>query len=122
MFEIISSNCLILCIYLFLIKRRCLEELDPVVAALQRELETGKLQQDHIFYKALKNALEFATKIGLPAEQFQHNRTIQLLVKTMNLIMGQKGGGTFSFNWKVWNFPFIPGKTTQAKYKGGYTT
>ena len=35
--------------------------------------------------------------------------------------MGQKGGGTFSFNWKDWNFPFIPGKTTRAKYKGGYT-
>ena len=86
------------------------------------------IQLSQHFKESLKLAsynkifVEFATKIGLPAEQFQHNRTIQLLVKTMNLIMGQKGGGTFSFNWKVWNFPFIPGKTTQAKYKGGYTT
>lgn len=44
----------------------------------------------------------------------------------MNLLRGpgltvQKGGGTFSFNWKDWNFPFIPGKTTRAKYKDGYT-
>lgn len=40
---------------------RCLEDLDPVVAALQREFETGKLQRD-TFYKAVQNALEFAPK------------------------------------------------------------
>lgn len=116
--------------------RRCLEDLDPVVAAFQREVETGKLQRDHIFYKAVKNALEFATKIGTPTEQFQHDSTIQLFseslefsgkAKTMNLLRGpgfsgQKSGGKFTFDWKNWNFPFIPGKTTRAKCKGGYTT
>ena len=40
---------------------RCLEDLDPVVAALQREFETGKLQRD-TFYNTVQNALEFAPK------------------------------------------------------------
>ena len=106
------------------------------MAAFQREIETGKLQRDHIFYKAIQNALEFATKIDTPAEQFQHDSTIQLFseslefsgkAKTMNLLRGpgftgQKGGGKFTFDSKNWNFPFIPGNTIRAKCKDGYTT
>ena len=45
----------------------------------------------------------------------------------MNLLRGpgftgQKSGGKFSFDWKFWNCPFIMGRTTRVKYKGGYTT
>lgn len=47
--------------------------------------------------------------------------------KTLNLLRGpghinQGRGGTFQFNWKDWNFPFVPSKTTRDKCKAGYTT
>ena len=45
----------------------------------------------------------------------------------MNLFRGpghRKQGlsGTFQFNWKDWNFRFVPSKTTTDKNKVGYTT
>lgn len=50
---------------------RALENLDPVVIMLQQEIEAKKLGRDHIFYKCVKNALEFAKKSSNPREQFQ---------------------------------------------------
>ena len=103
---------------------------------LQQEIESKKLERNHIFYRCLKNALEFAQKSSNPREQFQHDGTIKTYMetlefhgkpKTMNLLRGpghrnQGRGGTFQFNWKDWNLPFIPSKTTRDKNKAGYTT
>ena len=41
-----------------------------MVEALQRELQTGNLTKEHIFYKVIKNALEFAQKSGDARQHF----------------------------------------------------
>ena len=103
---------------------------------LQQEIESKKLDQDHIFYKCLKNALEFAQKSSNPREQFKHDESVNTYIetlefhgkpKTMNLLRGpghrkQGRGGTFQFDWKDWNLPFVPSKTTRDKNKAGYST
>lgn len=103
---------------------------------LQQEIESKKLDQDHIFYRCLKSALEFAQKSSDPRKQFKHDVTVSTYMetrefhgkpKTMNLLRGpghrnQGRGGTFQFNWKDWNLPFVPSKTTRDKNKAGYTT
>ena len=103
---------------------------------LQQEIESKKLDQNHVFYRCLKNALEFAQKSSNPREQFTHDETVNTYMetlefhrkaKTMNLLRGpghrnQGRGGTFQFNWKDWNLPFVPSKTTRDKNKAGYTT
>lgn len=122
--------------WMFSLITRCLEELDPVVVALQRELQTGNLEKDHIFYKVIKNAIEFAQKSGDPTQQFSHDKDVMLFSETlgfhshdkiMNLLRdpgfkGQKKGGTYDFQWRDWNLPFIPSKKTRGKDKGGFTT
>ena len=76
---------------------RALEDLDPVVIMLQREIEAKKLGHDHIFYKCVKNALEFAKKSSNPREQFQHDESVNTFMemlefhgkpKTLNLLRG----------------------------------
>ena len=71
-----------------------------------------------------------------PHTQFSHDDTVNKFMetlefhrkaKTMNLLQGpghlyQGRGGTFEFNWKDWNFPFVPSKTTRDKNTTGYTT
>ena len=103
---------------------------------LQQEIELKKLDWDHIFYRCLKSTLEFAQKSSDPREQFKHDETVSTYMetlefhgkpKTMNLLPGQghrnQGcGRTFQFNWKDWNLPFVPSKTTHDKNKAGYTT
>ena len=115
---------------------RVFEDLDPVVVMLQQEVQSNRLGRDHIFYKCLKGALEFASKSSNPREQFSHDKTVQTFMetlefhgkpKTMNLLRGpghlnQGRGGAFQFNWKDWNLPFVPSKTTRDKTKAGYTT
>jgi hypothetical protein len=113
-----------------------LEELDPVVCALQREIQSGKLKLNHIFYKVLVNALEFSAKSDDPRQQFSHNETVLCYAETlefhgkdkvMNLLRGpgfrgQGKCGKFNFQWKDWNLLFVPGKSTRQKIKSGYTT
>jgi len=79
---------------------------------LQQETESKKLDEDHIFYRCLKNALEFAQKSSNPREQFEHDQSVKTYMetlelhgkpKTMNLLRGpghrkQGRGGTFQFN------------------------
>ena len=103
---------------------------------LQKEIESHKLHSSHIFYKCLENALRFARMSSEPRSQFSHDDTVNTFMetlefhgkaKTMNLLRGpghlnQGRGGTFEFNWKDWNFPFVPSKTTRDKNKAGYTT
>jgi hypothetical protein len=103
---------------------------------LQKEIESHKLHPSHIFYKCLENALRFARMSSEPHSQFSHDDTVNTFMetlefhgkaKTMNLLRGpghlnQGRGGTFEFNWKDWNFPFVPSKTTRDKNKAGYTT
>lgn len=45
----------------------------------------------------------------------------------MNLLRGpgfkgQQKGGKYNFQWKDWNLPFVPSKSTRNKGKAGYTT
>ena len=45
----------------------------------------------------------------------------------MNLLRGpgfhgQGKVGKFNFEWKNWNLPFVPGKSTRQKLNAGYTT
>jgi len=104
--------------------------------ALQRELQSGKLTEEHIFYKVIKNALEFAQKSGDARQQFSRDKDVILFSETlgfhghekiMNLLRGpgfkgQKKGGTYEFRWSDWNLPFVPSKKTRGKDKAGYTT
>lgn len=113
-----------------------MEELDPVVVALQQEIQSGNLPRHHIFYKVLRNALEFAQKSSDPRKQFTHDKDVTLFSeilafhgkdKVMNLLRGagfhgQQKGGTFEFKWENWNLPFVPSKSTRSKDKAGYTT
>ena len=113
-----------------------MEDLDPVVVALQREIQSGNLPRGHIFYKMLANALEFAQMSGDPRAQFSHNKDVTLFTETlafhgkdrvMNLLRGpgfkgQQKGGKYSFHWNDWNLPFVPSKSTRNKEKAGYTT
>lgn len=113
-----------------------MEELDPVVVALQQEIQSGNLPRQHIFYKVLRNALEFAQKSSDPRKQFTHDNDVTLFSETlafhgkdkvMNLLRGagfhgQQKGGTFEFKWENWNLPFVPSKSTRSKEKAGYTT
>ncbi|KAL9976773.1 hypothetical protein ACROYT_G014103 [Oculina patagonica] len=60
-----------------------LEDLDPVVEALQRELQTGNLTKEHIFYKVIKNELEFTQKSGDARQQFSHDKDVILFTETL---------------------------------------
>ena len=113
-----------------------MEELDPVVVALQQEIQSGNLPRRHIFYKVLRNALEFAQKSSDLRKQFTHDKDVTLFSETlafhgkdkvMNLLRGagfhgQQKGGTFEFKWENWNLPFVPSKSTRSKDKAGHTT
>ena len=84
----------------------------------------------------LNNALQFALKSGDCKEQFSHDKDAVLFSETlafhgkdkiMNLLQGPgfnglKNGGTNYFQWKDWNLPFVPSKSTRNKEKVGYTT
>ena len=100
-----------------------------MVEALQRELQTGNLTKEHIFYKVIKNALEFAQKSGDARQQFSHDKDVILFTETlayhghdkiMNLLRGpgfkgQKKGGTYDFRWSDWNFHSFPQRRREAK-------
>jgi len=106
------------------------------VVALQQEIQSGNLPRNHIFYKVLRNALEFAQKSSDPRKQFTYDKDVTLFTETlafhgkdkvMNLLHGagfdgKQKGGTFNFNWENWNLPFVPSKSTRSKDKAGYTT
>ena len=93
-------------------------------------------KRSHFFYKVITNALEFAQKSGDARQQFSHDKDVILFSKTlgfhghdkiMNLLRGpgfkgQKKGCTYAFQWKDWNLPFVPSKTTRGKDKAGYIT
>ena len=66
-----------------LIVNRSLEELDPVVMALQREIQSRNLPRDHIFYKVLNNGVQFALKSGDPRQQFSHDKDVILFSETL---------------------------------------
>ena len=73
---------------------KVLEELYPVVAMLQQEIESKKLDQDDMFYRCLKDALEFAQKSSNLLEYFKDNESVTYMqtldcygkAKTMNLL------------------------------------
>lgn len=46
-------------------------------------LQNGDLPRDHIFYKVLRNALEFAQKSSDRRQQFAHNKVVILVVEIL---------------------------------------
>lgn len=107
---------------------------------LQEFLESRYLSTKHIFYKLIKNAVEFVVSTNSSSSregQFQwdseilefldtieyygHEATVHLLrgpgfYKTA----GERKAG--KFEWSSWNWP-LPGRTTRQKQnKGRYTT
>lgn len=112
---------------------------------LQDFLDSGYLSRDHIFYKLIKNAVDFVTSVnnGFSSDdQFQWDSDILQFLDTIeyygheatvNLLRGSgfynravdKNKSTIQtprFDWKTWNWP-LPGRTTrQKRNKGRYTT
>ena len=113
---------------------------------LQEFLESRYLSTKHIFYKLIKNAVEFVVSINSSSSregQFQwdseilefldtieyygHEATVHLLrgpgfYKTTEerKTAGERKAG--KFDWSTWNWP-LPGRTTRQKQsKGRYTT
>ena len=109
---------------------------------LQEFLESGYLCTQHIFYKLIKNAVEFVVSTNSfssmegqfqwdpeilefldTIEYYGHEATVHLLrgpgfYKTA----GERKADKHKFNWSTWNWP-LPGRTTRQKgSKGRYST
>lgn len=96
---------------------RVFEDLDPVVVMLQQEVKSKKLGRNHVFYNCLKGALEFASKFSNPQEQFCHDEMVQTDVEILEIHTNPGRNRAFQFDWKDWNLPFVPSKTTRDKTK-----
>ena len=114
---------------------------DPVCEKLQEFLQSGYLSKQHIFYKLIKNALEFVVSTNSTSndkmfqwdaeilefldtlEYYGHESTVQLLRGPGFYKTADKGKADRSkFDWSSWNWP-LPGRTTrQARNKGRYST
>lgn len=119
--------------------------MDPVCAKLQDFLQNGYLSREHIFYKLIKNAVDFVISVNndfSKENQFEWDSEILEFLDsvehygheaTINLLRGpgfykravDKAAKTTAmpkFNWQSWNWP-LPGRTTrQKRNKGRYTT
>ena len=109
---------------------------------LQQFLESGYLSREHIFYRLIKNAVNFVVSTNSTSSkdgQFQwdpeilefldtleyygHEATIHLLRGPGFYKTNERGKVERSkFDWSTWNWP-LPGRTTRQKVnKGRYTT
>ena len=117
---------------------RYIEYLDPVCEKLQEFIACGFLPRSHIFYKLIRNAVDFVSSVANSYKDFEWDETILEFVDsleyyghqaTVNMLRGQgfhgrtKGDARLTaLDWKTWNWP-LPGKTTrQIKNKGRYCT
>lgn len=104
-------------------------ELDPAARLLDQEVHSGRLSQNHLFYRLVLNALKFATEIDNPINQFKHDpvvcsfretikrsghwRTFNLL--TGKRMLGKGRGSSHQFNWEDYNIPLpLPSKIKQG--------
>jgi hypothetical protein len=114
---------------------------DPVCEKLKEFLQSGYLSKQHIFYKLIKNALEFVVSTNSTSkdkmfqwdaeilefldtlEYYGHESTVHLLRGPGFYKTADKGKADRSkFDWSSWNWP-LPGRTTrQARNKGRYST
>lgn len=106
-------------------------EVDPCVRRLHEEIECGKLETDHIFYKLVSDSLQFAQEAGNPTKQFRWDPVVKSFTTTIKRLggskvanclrgtgfSGQKFGGVYHFNWSEWNIP-LPSIADDC----GYTT
>ena len=112
--------------------------MDPVCEKLQEFIACGFLPRSHIFYKLIRNAVDFVSSVANSYKDFEWDETILEFVDsleyyghqaTVNMLRGQgfhgrtKGDARLTaFDWKTWNWP-LPEKTTrQIKNKGRYCT
>ena len=124
---------------------RIYTSMDPVCTKLQDFLQCGYLSREHIFYKLIKNAVDFVTAVNndfSKENQFEWDSEILEFLDsiehygheaTVNLLRGPgfykravdnavKTTAMPKFNWQSWNWP-LPGRTTrQKRNKGRYTT
>ena len=104
-------------------------ELDPAARLLDQEVRSGRLSQNHLFYRLVLNALKFATEIDNPINQFKHDPVVRSFCetikrsghwRTINLLTGKrmlgKGrGSSHQFNWEDYNIPLpLPSKIKQG--------
>ncbi|KAL9957638.1 hypothetical protein ACROYT_G034559 [Oculina patagonica] len=104
-------------------------ELDPAARLLDQEVRSGRLSQNHLFYRLVLNALKFATEIGNPINQFKHDPVVRSFCETIkrsghwrtfNLLTGKrmlgKGrGSSHQFNWEDYNIPLpLPSNNKQG--------
>lgn len=104
-------------------------ELDPAARLLDQEVRSGRLSQNHLFYRLVLNALKFATEIDNPINQFKHDPVVRSFCETIkrsghwrtfNLLTGKrmlgKGrGSSHQFNWEDYNIPLpLPSKIKQG--------
>ena len=115
---------------------------DPVCEKLQEFLESGYLSTQHIFYKLIKNAVEFVVSTSSSSswegqfrwdprilgfldtiEYYGHEATVHLLRgQGFYKTAGERKADKHKFDWSTWNWP-LPGQTTRQKWsKGRYTT
>ena len=117
---------------------RYIKYLDSVCEKLQEFIACGFLPRSHIFYKLIRNAVDFVSSVANSYKDFEWDETILEFVDsleyyghqaTVNMLQGQEFHGKTkgdarltAFDWKTWNWP-LPGKTTrQIKNKGRYCT
>ena len=68
-------------------------ELDPAARLLDQEVRSGRLPRNHLFYRLVLNSLKFATQIGDPTDQFQHDPLVRSFCETI-----KRSGHSRTFN------------------------
>ena len=112
---------------------------------LEDFLQCGYLSREHIFYKLIKNAVDFVTAVNndfSKENQFEWDSEILEFLDsiehydheaTVNLLRGPgfnkravdnavKTTATPKFDWQSWKWPLPGRKTRQKRNKGRYTT
>ena len=105
-------------------------ELDPAARLLDQEVRSGRLPRNHLFYRLVLNSLKFATQIGDPTNQFQHDPLVRSFCETIkrsghsrtfNLLTGKRmlkrgRGSAHDFRWEDYNIPLpLPSSRKQKK-------
>lgn len=59
------------------------QSLMPAARLLDQEVRSGRLSQNHLFYRLVLNALKFATEIDNPINQFKHDPVVRSFCETI---------------------------------------
>ena len=103
-----------------------MEDLDPLAVLIQKCVTNG-LQQDHIFYRLVSNACQFALDGSDPRKQFQWDTHVKEFINSLetvgstsvvNLLRGpgppREKNEAYKFSWDHVNVP-LPSKFCRSK-------